>query len=111
MRKRIEFYINAYGEFKKLDRGQSTRELGRILGVDPKTIFEWRRGRTPITKYSPTQKDILVQAEHMLNEGYSYTSVAEYLSIRHETLAKHFPGMGQGSGPRKKLDYGLDSYV
>ena len=112
-RKSIEFYCDAYDKFQKLRHNTGVREMAEILGVDPTTISQWRRGRTPYSQYSQTHRTTLNQAKHMLDEGYTYAAPARFLSVNPKTLRKHFPGMGH---PGKKMEVGetefsLDAYV
>ena len=110
-KKSIEFYYDAYQRFKRIDTGQPCRELGKILGVDSTTVTAWRRGRTPESKYGPIDRVTMEQARNMLDQGYTYNSVAKVLSVNAHTLRKHMPNMGWKTGPVKRIDYSLDEYV
>ena len=110
-KKTIEFYRDAYREFKRIDTGQTCGQLAIRLGVDRTTISAWRRGRTPDSPQGPLDKETLEQAENMLNAGYSYSVVSRYLHVSTDAVRRHFPGKGWKQGPFPKIEYSLDEYV
>jgi DNA invertase Pin-like site-specific DNA recombinase len=111
MKKSIEFYRDAYDKFTKMNGRMKRIEIARALDVDPATISAWKRGRLPDGVNTPLDKATLEAAESMLDEGYSYTATAKYLSVGVYTLRRHFPNKGYANGGKLTVDFSLDEYV
>lgn len=77
--------------------GRTAREMAEVFGVTARTVVRHKKTHG-LSRPNPGRNRLpdgwRDQAEALLEEGLSYTAVAEITGVSSQTVSKHLPGRG-----------------